>query len=555
MGNRLIRKAMRAGGVSAGRHATDDPVFSSQTTNWTLLDSFGRFHNYLRISIVDQCNLRSAFVAVAHWPFLSEDFHLTIVVCVHFSGQYCMPAEGVPHCSSDKMASKEEIVHLTSLFVKLGVTKVRLTGGEPTIRKDLTDIVGKLVLQLRLIEISDSLSRISGLKKVALTSNGIILGKLLPNLKERGLTHLNLSLDTLIETKFQIMTRSIGWKRVWNTIEIAEKLFPIVKINCVVIRGFNDDELCDFVELTRTRPLDVRFIEYMPFDGNKWEHRKMVSYVEMMETIQRRFGSLRKLDNEMHDETSKGYQVPGFRGRVGFITSMSQHFCETCSRLRLTADGCLKVCLHGNSEVSLLNALRSGASEEAVIQLINDAVKLKKKHHADRKLLNRHSSVCAYMKNKGLCTFTHTNKSGKAEMVNVLDKTPTRRVAIATAGVHLNDKIIRLIGANEMAKGDVLTVSQIAGIMAAKKTPDLIPLCHNVTLTNVKVWYTVDEEKAVVIFNSEVQCVGQTGVEMEALTAVTIAALTLYDMCKALSHDITITDIFLKEKTGGKMKH
>ncbi|KHJ46839.1 molybdenum cofactor biosynthesis protein [Trichuris suis] len=137
-------------------------------------------------------------------------------------------------------------------------------------------------------------------------------------------------------------------------------------------------------------------------------------------------------------------------------------------------------------------------------------------------------------------------------MVNVLDKTPTRRVAVATAIVHLNEKIIRLIAANEMAKGDVLAVSQLAGIMAAKKTPDLIPLCHNVTLTNVKVWYTIDEEKAVVIFNGEVQCVGQTGVEMEALTAVTIAALSLYDMCKALSHDIKITNIFLKEKSGGK---
>ncbi|KFD45053.1 hypothetical protein M513_14074 [Trichuris suis] len=120
----------------------------------------------------------------------------------------------------------------------------------------------------------------------------------------------------------------------------------------------------------------------MPFGGNKWEHRKMVSYAEMMETIQRQFGNLRKLDNEMQDDTSKGYQVPGFHGRVGFITSMSQHFCATCSRLRLTADGCLKVCLHGNSEVSLVKALRSGASEEELIQLINEAVKLKKKHHA-----------------------------------------------------------------------------------------------------------------------------------------------------------------------------
>uniref|UniRef100_A0A5S6QBT2 GTP 3',8-cyclase n=1 Tax=Trichuris muris TaxID=70415 RepID=A0A5S6QBT2_TRIMR len=346
--------AVPAAGVSLGRRILQEmPAknrfvesqvarhLSAQRTSQSLRDSFGRFHNYLRISLTDRCNLRC---------------------------KYCMPMNGVTCYSPDQLLSQSEIFALTSLFSKLGVTKVRLTGGEPTVRTDLMDIVG-------------SLSRISGLKKLGLTSNGILLRKMLPKLKERGLTHLNLSLDTLIEPKFQLITGSNGWKHVWKTIEMAERLYPVIKINCVVIRGYNEEELCDFVELTRNRSLDVRFIEYMPFNGNKWEYSKMVSYLEMMQTIQRQFGDLMKLENNLND-TSKGYQVPGFRGRIGFITSMSQHFCGSCSRLRLTADGCLKVCLHGNSEVSLRDAVRSGASEEALIELINKAILSKQEHHA-----------------------------------------------------------------------------------------------------------------------------------------------------------------------------
>jgi cyclic pyranopterin phosphate synthase len=213
-----------------------------------LVDSFGRFHNYLRISLTERCNLRC---------------------------QYCMPAQGVQLTPNSELLSHDEIIRVAGLFVTSGVDKIRLTGGEPTIRKDIEDICLHL-------------SGLKGLKTLAMTTNGLVLSKKLPRLKECGLNALNISLDTLVPAKFEFMTRRKGHSRVMESIDASIQLgFQSVKVNCVVMRGMNDDEICDFVEMTRDKPVNVRFIEFMPFDGNVWNVKKLVPYAEMMDKVVR----------------------------------------------------------------------------------------------------------------------------------------------------------------------------------------------------------------------------------------------------------------------------
>lgn len=307
-----------------------------------LTDSFGRQHTYLRISLTEKCNLRC---------------------------QYCMPEEGVPLTPKSDLLSTQEILTLARIFVQEGVDKIRLTGGEPLIRPDVVDIVA----QLRKLE---------GLKSIAITTNGINLARQLPRLKDAGLDVVNISLDTLVPAKFEFIVRRKGFHKVMEGISRAVELgYNPVKVNCVVMRGLNEDELLDFVALTEKQPLEVRFIEYMPFDGNKWNFKKMMSYQEMLDSIRQRWPELEKLPTET-SSTSKIYRVPNFMGQIGFITSMSEHFCGSCNRLRITADGNLKVCLFGNAEVSLRDLLRSESSEEELIQTIGAAVGRKKKQHA-----------------------------------------------------------------------------------------------------------------------------------------------------------------------------
>ncbi|XP_020873889.1 GTP 3',8-cyclase, mitochondrial, partial [Arabidopsis lyrata subsp. lyrata] len=217
-----------------------------------LIDSFGRLHTYLRISLTERCNLRC---------------------------QYCMPSEGVELTPKPQLLSQSEIVRLAGLFVSAGVNKIRLTGGEPTIRNDIEEIC----LQL---------SSLKGLKNLAITTNGITLAKKLPKLQECGLDSLNISLDTLVPAKFEFLTRRKGHDRVMKSIDTAIELgYNPVKVNCVVMRGLNDDEICDFVELTREKPINVRFIEFMPFDGNVWNVKKLVPYAEVMDKVVKRFPS------------------------------------------------------------------------------------------------------------------------------------------------------------------------------------------------------------------------------------------------------------------------
>ncbi|KAJ4763284.1 hypothetical protein LUZ62_073659 [Rhynchospora pubera] len=307
-----------------------------------LTDSFGRFHSYLRISVSERCNLRC---------------------------HYCMPAEGVELTPSSHLLSQEEIIRLAGIFVSSGVTKIRLTGGEPTIRKDLDAICLRL-------------SGLKGIETIAMTSNGVVLAKKLPRLKECGLNALNISLDTLVPAKFEFMTRRKGMERVLESIYAAVDIgFDPVKVNCVVMRGINDDEICDFVELTRDKPINVRFIEFMPFDGNVWNFKKLVPYAEMLDRVKQKYKDIRRLRDHPSD-TAKNFQIEGHRGKISFITSMTEHFCAGCTRLRLLADGNFKVCLFGPSEVSLREPIRAGVDDLGLKQIIGAAVKRKKAKHA-----------------------------------------------------------------------------------------------------------------------------------------------------------------------------
>lgn len=289
-----------------------------------LTDTFDRQHDYLRISVTERCNLRCT---------------------------YCMPEEGVPLSPQRELLTTPEIVLISSLFVSQGVTKIRLTGGEPTVRRDILPLMQQI-----------GALRQHGLREICLTTNGLTLHRKLDAMVEAGLTGVNLSLDTLDPWQFQIMTRRPGFSAVRKSIDRILEMNRSgagikFKINCVVMRGLNDREILPFVEMTRNEDIEIRFIEYMPFDGNKWSKGKMFSYEEMLEVIRAGYPDLQRKAGHKND-TSKTFEVPGFAGRVGFITSMTHNFCGTCNRLRITGDGNLKVCLFGNAEVSLRDIIR-----------------------------------------------------------------------------------------------------------------------------------------------------------------------------------------------------
>jgi len=339
------KKASRQGG-QGGQGAAGEPFLPF---SHFLTDLHGREHDYLRISISERCNLRC---------------------------RYCMPEEGVPLTPSQNLLSADEIVRIASIFVSEGVKKIRLTGGEPLVRGEVVSIVERL-------------AALPGLQTIGMTTNGVTLARRLPALKKAGLTHLNISLDTLVPEKFEFVSRRpmAAHSKVMKAIDTSLQLgFEPVKVNCVVMRGLNEDEIINFVEKTRHHNIDVRFIEYMPFDGNRWNTEKMVPYQEMLEIIRKSFPSFQRVEDAPND-TSKGWKVPGFLGQVGFITSMSEQFCGTCNRLRLTADGNLKVCLFGNAEVSLRDAIRQTTDDAQLKELIGAAVKRKKPRHAGVSLL------------------------------------------------------------------------------------------------------------------------------------------------------------------------
>ena len=279
-----------------------------------------------------------------------------------------MPEEGIQLSPPSHLLTTPEISYLSALFVSQGVTKIRLTGGEPTIRKDIVPLmhaIGDL--------------RRKGLRELCITTNGVALHRKLDSMAQAGLTGVNLSLDTLDPFQFQIMTRRKGFEAVMKSIDRILEMNTLgagikLKINCVVMRGVNEREIIPFIEMGREKAIEVRFIEYMPFDGNKWSQAKMLSYKEMLAMIQEKYPTMHKVQDHKND-TSKTYGVPGFVGRFGFITSMTHDFCGSCNRLRITSDGNLKVCLFGNNEVSLRDLLRKDNDMKPIDEEAMEALK------------------------------------------------------------------------------------------------------------------------------------------------------------------------------------
>ncbi|EIM92320.1 molybdenum cofactor biosynthesis prote [Stereum hirsutum FP-91666 SS1] len=536
-----------------------------------LVDTFGRRHNYLRISLTERCNLRC---------------------------QYCMPEEGIELSPKASILSDDEVIRLATLFVKSGVTKIRLTGGEPTIRKGIVNLVARL-----------NALREHGLSSIGMTSNGLILHRHLDDLVKNGMTHLNLSLDTLDPFKFEIMTRRMGHEAVLRSLRqaLANPLLQ-VKLNIVVMKDVNDAEVLQFVEMTKDQPLSVRFIEFMPFTGNKWNKDKMLPSAELESRIRTFHPGLVKASDELND-TARSYTIPGYRGSLGFISSMSDHFCSSCNRLRLTADGQVKVCLFDPKEISLRDQMRSGADDTVLLKTIRHALYGKKEKHAARlssmqPLLNKrtprihgyfllppHSTRHAlshvrYSSSSASDStppkkLTHIDSTGRPAMVDVSSKTSTIRTATATGRIYLPRAAYKLVSPppdpalkaglprNELekakekarAKGDVLLVAQLAALMASKRTADLIPLCHPIPLSHVAVTLRpedngneISEERRFCIScEATVTCEGRTGVEMEALTAVSVGLLTVWDMLKAVAgKEMLIDEIFVRAKSGGK---
>jgi molybdenum cofactor biosynthesis protein A len=315
----------------------------------TLTDSFGRFHDYLRISLTERCNLR----------------------CV-----YCMPADGVPLKPRDEMLTFEEIERLARFFVRRGVRKIRLTGGEPLVRKDVVTLIA-------------SLGAIGGLEALAITTNGLLLEERLPDLKSAGLTHINISLDTLREDRFEAITRRKGLQVVLNAIDASlNQGYESTKVNCVVLRGQNEDEILDFARLSIDRPLSIRFIEYMPFAGNGWDSGEMVPFQEMLDTVQAEWPALAPVQPHAN-AVSTDYRIPGAAGTVGFISSMTAKFCSGCNRIRLNADGSLRTCLFGQDGLSLRDAIRGGADDADLDRLIRPVVMAKKAAHDGMHAISR----------------------------------------------------------------------------------------------------------------------------------------------------------------------
>lgn len=266
-----------------------------------------------------------------------------------------MPAEGVEWKDRAEILSLEEIERLVAIFVRLGVRKVRLTGGEPTVRR------GFMELLFALHEAHPSI-------KLLLTTNGSSLRQIAEPLRDAGLSGINVSLDSLRRDRFAEITRRDSLPQVLEGIEAAIAAGIPTKINVVVMPGMNDDELVDFIEFTRDRAVQVRFIEFMPFAGNLWKPERVFGYAEMRSVSDSHF-ALEPVTGQPSD-VAKEFSIPGFRGTVGFVTSVTESFCEGCNRIRLTADGHVKTCLFLPQRTSLRDLMRAGASDSEIATVI-----------------------------------------------------------------------------------------------------------------------------------------------------------------------------------------
>lgn len=307
-----------------------------------MVDEQGRIINYMRISLTDRCNLRC---------------------------RYCMPEKGVDNLGHYTILSLEEIARLVKIASQLGICKIRLTGGEPLVRKNIGQLINYIA---DIPEIDD----------IAVTTNGILFADMAEELKKAGLKRANISLDSLVPEKFRFITRqgdlSLVKKAIFKALELDME--PI-KINTVVIKGFNDDEIMDFAQLAYDYPLHVRFIEFMPVgDLLFWKRDRMLSSLEIKNTIETRY-SLLPSKSIAGNGPARYYNLKGGQGSIGFISPMSNHFCAECNRIRLTSEGGLRGCLYGKEEVDLRVALKKGYSDDEIKELFAKVIKAKPAKH------------------------------------------------------------------------------------------------------------------------------------------------------------------------------
>ena len=309
-----------------------------------LIDTHNRRINYLRISITDRCNLRC---------------------------RYCMPKEGVSQFGHSEILSYEEILRVAALAVKRGINKIRITGGEPLVRKGVVSLVERL-------------AGLAGVNDLSMTTNALLLREFAPALHRAGLRRVNISMDSLDPQKYRQITRGGDLRKVWEGIDAAWRVgMSPIKINVVAIAGFNDGEIEDFARLTLKEPFQVRFIEFMPIgESSEWKPEHCIPCREIKERVERIAPLLPLTEaGNGHGGPARLFKFPGAAGEIGFISPVSEHFCQSCNRLRLTADGKVKTCLFSGELTDLKAILRSGAGDEELERKLDEALLSKPAHH------------------------------------------------------------------------------------------------------------------------------------------------------------------------------
>ncbi|SFH81523.1 GTP 3',8-cyclase MoaA [Halpernia frigidisoli] len=297
----------------------------SKTTE-ILTDTFGRQHNYLRISLIEKCNLRCT---------------------------YCMPEHGVPLTPKENLMTSSEVVEIAKVFVKNGVNKIRLTGGEPLLRKDFSEILAGLA---------------EFPVQISITTNAILVDRFIDDFKKYDLRDINVSLDTLNPEKFNTITKRNQFDKAFENVLLLIKEGFNVKVNVVLLNDFNENEIINFIEFTKNNAVNIRFIEFMPFSGNSWDKSKLVSYQQILDRVSDKYKSedIISIKNEQNF-TARNFKIKDYAGSFGIISSVTNPFCDVCNRIRLTANGKIKNCLFSTSETDLLTALRNGDNIEDVI--------------------------------------------------------------------------------------------------------------------------------------------------------------------------------------------
>ncbi len=306
-------------------------------------DKQKRLIDYLRVSITDRCNL---------------------------SCLYCKPRGSVKPRSHHEILRYEEILKIIHAAAQLGISHIRITGGEPLVRRGVLDFIAKV-------------KTVPGIEDISLTTNGVLLSDMARPLRNAGIRRLNISLDSLDRQRFRRITGSDAWERVWSGIEHAEKAgFDPVKINMVPVKDVNDGEVVDFARLTLERPLHVRYIEFMPIGMNdRWQREKCITSAQIRESIERELGPLEPFSVRASAGPASNFRIAGARGVIGFISPISQHFCAACRRLRLTADGKIRPCLLSDTEIDVKSPLRGGCDDDELRRLLELSLSIKPERH------------------------------------------------------------------------------------------------------------------------------------------------------------------------------